>query len=189
MPHRRLSRDEIAFAEARLAAGESVATVSSAMGRSRQALARIKGAMDRSQSRRLDVKLNLRVTEEERAAFQAVAEANGLTVSEAVRHLVRQASGLLALQADELAGIAAARRELSAVGSNLNQLARLGASGKLAWKSGDSALVRKVAARVDDLSESLVTLFAALGSHQALKLEDGTAVLSAASVPGTGEGL
>lgn len=187
MPRRRLSADEIAFAEARLAAGESVAAVSAAMGRSRQSLARIKGAMDQSQSRRLDVKLNLRVTEEERSAFQTVAEANGLTVSEAARHLVRQASGLLALQANELAGIAAARRELSAVGSNLNQLARLGASGKLVWKSGDSALVRTVAARVDDLSEGLVTLFTALGSHQALNLADGAAAVGAEVSSGNGD--
>jgi hypothetical protein len=188
MPRSRLTPDEIAFARARLAAGESLASVSLAMGRSRQALARIKGAMDRNQSRRLDVKLNLRVTEEERAAFQTVAEAKGLTVSEAARHLVRQASGLLALQADELTGIAAARRELSAVGSNLNQLARLGASGKLAWKPGDSALVRKVAARVDDLSESLVALLAALGSHQAVTLQQAAVAFDAESISGKGEG-
>lgn len=186
MPRRRLSADEIAFAEARLAAGESVAAVSAAMGRSRQSLSRIKGAMDQSQSRRLDVKLNLRLTEAERSAFQTVAEANGLTVSEAARHLVRQASGLLALQAKELAGISAARRELSAVGSNLNQLARLGASGKLVWKSGDSALIRKVAARVDDLSEGLVTLFTALGSHRALKLAEAAEVLVADTNSGKG---
>lgn len=44
------------------------------------------------------VKLNIRITEDEHAAFQAVAEASGLTVSEAVRHLVRQASDRLAIQ-------------------------------------------------------------------------------------------
>ncbi len=72
------------------------------MGRSRQALSRIKGSLDRKEVRRLSVKLNIRITEDEHAAFQAVAEANGLTVSEAVRHLVRQASDRLAIQADEM---------------------------------------------------------------------------------------
>ena len=57
-------------------------------------LSRVKGSLDRRDVRRLSVKLNIRIIEEERAAFQAVAEASGLTVSEAVRHLVRQAKRL-----------------------------------------------------------------------------------------------
>lgn len=183
MPRHRLSRDEIAFAEARLKAGESVASVARAMGRSRQALSRIKGALDQGEAARLDVNLITRVTEGERAGFQAVARSKGLTVSEALRHLVRQANGHLVLQADELAGIAAARRELSAIGNNLNQLARLGAVGKLNWNPGDTALVRKVAARVDDLSEGLVLLVAALGKGRGLTAETGEALLSGAEIP------
>lgn len=182
MPRHRLSQDEIAFAEARLKTGESVAAVARTMGRSRQSLSRLKGALDSGQAQRLEVNLITRVTAEERAGFQAVAGAKGLTVSEALRHLVKQANGHLALQADELAGVAAARRELSAIGSNLNQLARLGAVGKLNWNPGDAALVRKVASRVDDLCEGLVLLFAALGSHQGLSVEEGSAVLSGAAV-------
>jgi len=183
MPRQRLSQDEIAFAEARLKSGESVAAVARAMGRSRQSLSRLKGALDRDHAQRLEVNLITRVTAEERASFQAVARAKGLTVSEALRHLVKQANGHLALQADELAGVAAARRELSAIGSNLNQLARLGAIGKLNWNPGDAALVRKVATRVDDLSEGLVLLFAALGSNRGMTTDQGTAVLSRAAEP------
>ncbi|OZA13241.1 MAG: hypothetical protein B7Y02_06315 [Rhodobacterales bacterium 17-64-5] len=179
----RLSRDEIDFAEARLKAGESVAAVARTMGRSRQSLSRLKGTIDRGQAQRLEVNLITRVTENERAAFQAITRSKGLTVSEALRHLVKQANGHLALQADELAAIAAARRELSAIGSNLNQLARLGAIGKLSWNPSDAALVRKVASRVDDLSEGLVLLFAALGSHQAVTAEEGATVVAGASKP------
>lgn len=160
MPRSRFRPEEIAAIQARLAAGESVAAIAASLGRSRQSLARIKGALDRQAARRLDVTVTVRLTHEERAGFLAVAEARGLTVSEAIRHLVRQASGRLALQADELTAIAAARRELSAVGNNLNQLARLGAAGKLNWNPGDSALLRKVAGRVDDLSEEVVALLA-----------------------------
>lgn len=168
MPKPRLSPAEVAAIQARFAAGESVAAVAASLGRSRQSLARIKGAMDRHQAGRLEVKLNIRITQGERAAFQAVAKANGLTVSEAIRHLVKQASGLLALQADELGAIGAARRELAAVGNNLNQLARLGASGKLGWKSGDTAVLRRVGTRVDEISEAIVRLLAAHDSHRAL---------------------
>jgi hypothetical protein len=163
MPRSRLADAEIAAVQARFAAGESVSQVAASLGRSRQSLARIKGALDRRSARRLDVTVTVRLTEDERAAFQEVAKAKGLTVSEAIRHLVKQASGLLALQADEMAALAAARRELSAIGTNLNQLARLGASGKLKWNPGDSALLRKVLTSVDDLSEEMVTLLAAAG--------------------------
>lgn len=181
MPRTRLSSAETAVIQARLGAGESLASIAASLGRSRQTLARIKGAMDRGQARRLDVKLNIRLTEEEQAQFQAIANARGLTVSEAMRHLVRQASGLLALQADELAGITAARRELAAVGNNLNQLARLGAAGKLRWNRGDSLHLRQLACRVDDLSEELVLLLSAIGSRKGLRVEDGIAALKTAT--------
>jgi hypothetical protein len=168
VPRSRLTSAETAAITARLLAGESVAAVARSMGRSRQALSRIKGSLDRKEVRRLSVKLNIRITEDEHAAFQAVAEASGLTVSEAVRHLVRQASDRLAIQADELDAIALARRELSAVGNNLNQIARLGAVGRLTWNARDSALVRKVGARVDDLVEEVVHLLSALRAKQGL---------------------
>ena len=146
MPRSRLSSAETAAIKARLLAGESVAAVARSMGRSRQALSRIKGSLDRKEVRRLSVKLNIRITEDEHAAFQAVAEASGLTVSEAVRHLVRQASGLLALRSDEQAALAAARRELSSVGTNLNQLARLGAHDLDRERAG--VVDQRIAARV-----------------------------------------
>ncbi len=163
MPRSRFSDAERAAAEARLAAGESVAQVALALGRPRQSLARIKAAMDRRSIGRLDVTLTVRLALEERAALQTAAEAHGLTVSEAMRHLVGQARGLLALRSDEQAALAAARRELSSVGTNLNQLARLGAGGRLKWNPGDSALLRKVLARVDDLAEQVVDFVAAAG--------------------------
>lgn len=187
MPRQRLSLDEIDFAEARLKAGESVAAVAKAMGRSRQSLSRLKGTIDRGQAQRLDVNLITPVTENERATFQAITRSKGLTVSEALRHLVKQANGHLALQADELAAIAAARRELSAIGSNLNQLARLGAIGKLNWNPGDAALVRKVANRVDDLSEGLVLLFASLSGHRGLTADAGANALAGLAAPLTGK--
>lgn len=160
MPRSRFTDAERTAAEARLATGESVAQVAKAFGRSRQSLARIKAAMDRRSMGRLDVTLTVRLALEERAALQTAAEAHGLTVSEAIRHLARQASGLLALRSDEQDALATARRELSSLGTNLNQLARLGAGGRLKWNPGDSALLRKVLDRVDDLAEQVVGLVA-----------------------------
>ena len=78
MPRQRLSLDEIDFAEARLKAGESVAAVAKAMGRSRQSLSRLKGTIDRGQAQRLDVNLITRVTENERATFQVLIATHGI---------------------------------------------------------------------------------------------------------------
>jgi hypothetical protein len=156
-----------------------VAQVALALGRSRQSLARIKAAMDRQSIGRLDVTLTVRLALEERAALQTAAEAHDLTVSEAIRHLVRQASGLLALRSDEQEALAAARRDLSSIGTNLNQLARLGASGKLKWNPGDSALLRKVLGRVDDLAEHVVGLVAAAARPAGL-----TTPMNQVSLPG-----
>jgi hypothetical protein len=170
MPRSRLSSSEIA-------------AIAASLGRSRQTLSRIKGGLDRGQARRLSVKLNIRVTEGEHAAFRAVAEVRGLTVSEAARHLVRQANDLLAIQSEELQAIAAARQDLAAVGNNLNQTARLGAVGRLTWNARDAALVRKVGAYVDDLIEEVVHLLVALRKKQGLVGHAGsdTAFLTAAT--------
>ena len=81
MPRSRLTSTETAAITARLLAGESVAAVARSMGRSRQALSRIKGSLDRKEVLRLSVKLNIRITEGEHAAFQAVAEWLGITGS------------------------------------------------------------------------------------------------------------
>lgn len=156
----RLSEDDRARTRARLAAGETVGAVARALGRHRQTVSRIKMETDRQDGTRLAVKLNFRVTEAEHAHLLAAIRPTDLTVSEAIRHLVRQATWLLALQSAEIEALAATRRDLAAVGNNLNQLARLGAVGRLHWKAGDGALVRKVAARVDDLVDEVVGLIA-----------------------------
>ena len=156
----RLSDDDRDQSRTRLAAGETVGTVARALGRHRQAVSRVKDGLDHQDGTRLAVKLNFRVTEAEHAHLLAAIRSTDLTVSEAIRHLVRQATSLLALKSPEIEAIAAARRDLAAVGNNLNQLARLGAVGRLHWKSGDAALVRKVAARVGDLVDEVVGLIA-----------------------------
>ena len=59
-------------------------------------------------------------------------------------------------------------RALAGIGNNLNQIARLGAVGRLTWNARDAALVRKVGARVDDLVEEVVHLLSALRAKQGL---------------------
>lgn len=73
-------------------------------------------------------RLTVRATPEEAARVRADAAAAGLTVS---RYLVRQATGResVLIGAEVRDELAALRRALSRVGSNLNQLARAANSG------------------------------------------------------------
>jgi hypothetical protein len=53
----------------------------------------------------------------------------------------------------------------------------------LKWNPGDTALVRKVADRVDEISEGIVLLVSALGSHQALPIGAAVASVSGHAAP------
>ena len=111
----RLSDDDRTRIRARLAAGEHVGAVARALGRHRQTVSRVKEDLERQDGTRLAVKLNFRVTEAEHAHLLAAIRSTDLTVSEAIRHLVRQATSLLALQSPEIEAIVAARRDLAAI--------------------------------------------------------------------------
>src|SRR3989338_11594496 len=112
----RLSDADRARIRARLAAGENVGAVARALGLHRQTVSKVKEDLGRQDGTRLAVKLNFRVTEVEHAHLLAAIRSTDLTVSEAIRHLVRQATSLLALQSPEIEAIAAARRGLPAGG-------------------------------------------------------------------------
>ena len=156
----RLSDAEIAYIRARITAGESLRSIAKSLGYHRETVKRIRTQVEQGTAQPRSVKLNFRISTQDHTALLSVIQANGLTLSEAIRQMVRQASGLLALRSAEIEAIAGARRELAAVGNNLNQLVRLGAIGKLKWNPGDAALVRKLAGHVDDLAEEVVVLVA-----------------------------
>lgn len=171
MPGPRLTASEITLIRQRLSAGLGDAAIAHELGRSKQSVARVRQGQLRRGVTTNGMKLNVRVTADEHAAFSAVVEAAGLSRSMALRQLIRQAGQLVDLQAGELAALAEARRELTAVGTNLNQLARLGASGRLSWNAGDAALVRRVALRVDRLAETLVQVLNGARRKVALEAE------------------
>src|SRR3990167_6112670 len=90
----RLSDADLARIRARLAAGENVGAVARALGLHRQTVSKVKEDLGRQDGTRLAVKLNFRVTEVEHAHLLAAIRSTDLTVSEAIRHLVRQATSL-----------------------------------------------------------------------------------------------
>jgi Na+/phosphate symporter len=70
---------------------------------------------------------------------------------------MRLAVGALDLRVEEIEALAQSRRELVAVGRNLNQMTQLANSGRLKWNARDGKTVAQLDARVGDLTEALTT--------------------------------
>jgi predicted DNA-binding protein (UPF0251 family) len=153
-----LSRAEIEAINAQIVAGLSNAEIARQTGRSKQTIARVRAGAVRRAVTTHGKTINVRVTEDEFQAIRTVADREGLTVSASLRRLVRQATDRLDVHGDELVELAEARRELAAVGRNLNNLTKFAASGRLKWNARDGATLENVAARVDHLSEAIVHL-------------------------------
>lgn len=154
----RLNPAEVEMVTAHIRAGLMNAEIARLTGRSKQSIARIRAGTIRRAVTTHGRTINVRVTEDEHQAIKAVAEREGLTVSASLRRLVRQATDRLDVHGDELVELAEARRELAAVGRNLNGMAKFAASGRLKWNARDAATLAAVAARVDQLSEAIVQL-------------------------------
>ncbi|WP_226561863.1 helix-turn-helix domain-containing protein [Salipiger thiooxidans] len=126
-------------------------------GRSRQTVARVRNQTVSSHTTTDGAVISTRVTREEYAAFKALMEAEGLTSSDGIRRLMRLAVGALDLRVEEIEALAQSRRELVAVGRNLNQITQLANAGRLKWNVRDGKTVAQLDARVSDLTEALTT--------------------------------
>ena len=167
----RLSPSEVQRIEALIGAGGSNARIAREVGRSKQSIARVRAGSVKRGVTTSGPKFNVRVTREEYEAFRMIAVGADLTVSMAIRRLMRQAAGLLDMQTGEIDELAAARRELAAVGRNLNTLTKFAASGRMSWNAKDAAVVARTAKRVDVLAETFV-LFVAAGRRKSMVLTE-----------------
>lgn len=110
--------------------------------------------------------VGVRISERELREFDAVLVRQGLTRSEALKRMMRAASGLLALDEESREGLDQLRAALNRVGSNVNQIAKAcnqaRVSGQpLPYSAQDHAEVRaalgvvfQVADQVRDLARS-----------------------------------
>ena len=85
--------------------------------------------------------LHVRVSRDEARAFAALCEAEAVTRSAKLRDLMRAATGFTVLDAATRGELEAARRELTAIGRNLNQIARAANSGRTVLRSAELAQV------------------------------------------------
>jgi hypothetical protein len=158
MPQRpRLTHKEIAEINRLVAEGLKDGKIASRVGRSRQAVSRIRHKGTSAHTTTGGDVVHIRVSKEELQAFKTVVEAQGLTPSDGVRRLMRLAVGALDLRAEEIDALAESRRELVAVGRNLNQMTHLANAGRLKWNARDGKTVAQLDARVSDLTEALTT--------------------------------
>ena len=124
-----------------------------------------------SDKRQRDAQIKFRCTSDEFATVAGKADKAGMSLAAFARTATVGAAGprsLPPVPADAYA-LRQVLGHLGKVGSNLNQIARLGAVGRLTWNARDAALVRKLGARVDDLVEEVVHLLSALRAKQGLR--------------------
>lgn len=156
MPRKsRLTNKEIFEIDRLVAEGMTDGEIAGQVGRSRQAVSRVRRQKHSPHTTTRGEVLNVRVTREEYEAFRALVAREGLTASDGMRRLMRLAVGALELRAEEIEALGEARRELTAVGRNLNQLTQLAQSGRLRWNARDGATLARLETRVGDLAEAL----------------------------------
>tara|TARA_B100000378_G_scaffold223803_1_gene187397 strand:+ start:103 stop:627 length:525 start_codon:yes stop_codon:yes gene_type:complete len=105
--------------------------------------------------------VNFRLSSEEHRAFKEAMEAKNLTISEGGRRLVRASLGLIDLDREEINALHLLRKELNAIGININQLTTLAQSGRLNWNAGDSRKMDLLDRKIDVTVNQIVALVTA----------------------------
>jgi len=108
-----------------------------------------------SKARIKDQVLHTRLSRDERAAFRVFCDENGLTSSEVLRRLARQAAGFGPTYDGETRdAILEYARQLKAIGVNINQIARILNSGRTpdypTLHAGIGRLTRELSAHSQD---------------------------------------
>ena len=101
-------------------------------------------------------RLQILLSDEEFAAFRARATAHGLTLSDAGRRLVRHSEDVLDWPQERIAAVDRLRREVNAIGVNVNQMTQLARSRRLVWNARDAAMMERLGAKLDAVTEEMI---------------------------------
>ena len=141
-----------------LAEGKTPSEVAKLVGRDRSTISKLRDGKGARHVTTGGKSIHIRVSDEEYEAFGQLARTRKITRSEAGRRLVRNALGVLDLSVEEIGALHNLRKELNAIGINLNQLTQLANSGRLNWNARDAKFMEKLDERVDDLVNELVAV-------------------------------
>lgn len=160
------SRPRLSESEARrildlVAEGESDASIARMVGRHRSTVTKLRLSKEKRSVTTGGKMLHVRLSGEEHDAFKRCTEELGLTMSDGGRRLIRHSLEVLDLRAEEIEALAALRKELNAIGVNLNQLSALAQSGRLKWNARDGKLVQQLDMKVDEAVNQLVAFVTA----------------------------
>lgn len=146
---------------AALRRGESMAAIARDCGVGRALVRRLRQEVLPGDTTSAGVVIHVRVSREEARAFAALCAREGVTRSARLRDLMRAATGFTTLDAETLAEMQAARREIAAIGRNLNQIARAANSGRTVLRGRELALVE---AMFGDIQRFLLGLNAVIAA-------------------------
>ena len=141
--------------------GLTDAEIAGHCGCARQTVSRVRrsaAAPDRTTKGRI---LQVRVSQREAEAFEAVLRAHGMTASEALRRMIRMAEGVVDFRAEEVAALHQSGNQLNAMARNLVQMLQLAHSGRLKWNARDAKLVAQLADRTEEVARATQALKAA----------------------------
>ena len=157
MPSRpKITAAERVEAQRLLASGLSVGEIARRLGRHRTSIARCLARTTSRNTTSGGKRLQILLSDDEFAAFRGRATAHGLTLSDAGRRLVRHSEDVLDWPKERIAAVDRLRREVNAIGVNVNQMAQLAQSGRLVWNARDSATMARLEAKLDAVIEEMI---------------------------------
>ncbi|CAM4381237.1 helix-turn-helix domain-containing protein [Palleronia rufa] len=155
-----------------VAEGRKDAEVADIVGCSRPTVSRLRRrgiSTDRTTRGRV---LQVRVSQREADAFDAVLDAEDMSASEMLRRLMRLSAGLADFRREEIDALRQSSNQMNALARNLVQMLQLARAGRLRWNRRDGELVVRLLDRVEDVARDLQVVKAAGARGAVRRVED-----------------
>lgn len=162
MPTRpKMTDEEIEVIQELISEGMGDSAIAAQVGRHRTSVVKVRTGTRRKSVTTGGKQLQVRLTDEEYAAFKSEVDRLGISLSEGGRRLVRHSLGVLEIDVREIDALANVRRELNAIGGDLNQMLKLARSGALEVGGEDESLLERLDLKVDDTVNQLIAFVGA----------------------------